>query len=536
LTAIDLRGRFLAALLALLAHAADPERDAVADERPLGVPSDLLDIEGNLVLVDEVYLAVLDLPAEARPNPETARSVKRQLLSFLRRAGYALASVDAVATGGRIRVTIDEGRLATIVVRGRDTVSTLAVRLGIKLPWDVFNRPQLERMLEPYRNEGARVTYALVPVRAVNHVGPQVDPLQLLPGSEPQPERGAYELRIEFTGTPRSGGVTVVAGIDPDSIRGGVGYSLPSVVLADDRLELQTQAGANYFEDLERETDELHFSRAFVQGRWLSPTVLGDLLRPTLRVREDLLRRQRQDLLVETYWWNRLEGALGLTVEPWNGTQLTAEVGVQQRDLFAVDQLEGTPDIPRVEPSSTLLGFAGLSGRIVFDPDELRLDRRHRFEFDVRRYGGTGSRSFWSFDAEYKKVFAFGWNDLFLRGTVGGVASNYGIADAVPMTGHFLRGVFGHTVYLDQAAALGLEYRLSLLRDVFKVGVFHEGAVFREDRVANPTHDYSVGNSFGPSFHALVMDVLQFNLYYAVGFTSEGDFDHGVSLQLEKAF
>lgn len=519
----------------LLAHPAGPERDAVADDLPLRA-TDLLDIEGNLVLVDEVYLAVLDLPAEAGPNPETARIVQRQLLSFLRRAGYALARVDAVVTGGRIRVTIDEGRLATIVVRGRDTVTTLAVRLGIKLPYDVFNRPQLERMLAPYREEGASVTYALVPVRAVDHIGPQVDPLQLLPGSEPQPAPGAYELRIEFTGMARRGGFTVVAGIDPDSIRAGGGYSWPSVVFADDRVELQSQVGANYFEDLERQADELHFSRAFVDGRWLSPTVLGHLLRPTLRVREDLLRRQRQDLLVQTYWWNRLEGAIGLTIEPWNGTQLTAELGLQQRDLFAVDQLEGSPDIPRVEPSSTLLGFAGLSGRIVFDPDQLRLDRRHRVEFDVRRYGGFGPESFWTIDAEYKKVFAFGWNDLWLRGTIGGVASNYGIADAVPMTGRYLRGVFGHTIYLDQAAALGLEYRLSLLRDVFKVGVFHEAAVYREARRPNPTHEHSVGNSFGPSFHALVMDVLQLNLYYAAGFTSDGEFDHGFSLQLEKAF
>lgn len=535
MTAIHPLGRFLAALLALFAYPAVLERHALADEGPLRAPS-LLDIEGNIVLVDEVYLAVLDLPAEAGPNPETARSVQRQILSFLRRAGYALASVEAVVTGRRIRVTIDEGRLATIVVRGRDTVTTLAVRLGIKLPYDVFNRPQLERMLQPYREDGASVTYSLVPVRAVDHIGPQVDPLQLLPGSEPQPARGIYELRIEFTGTARRGGVTVVAGIDPDSIRAGGGYSWSSVLFAGDRVELQSQVGANYFEDLERGTDELHFSRVFVDGRWLSPTVLGDVLRPTLRVREDLLRRQRQDLLVQTYWWNRLEGALGLTIEPWNGTQVTAEVGVQQRDLFAVDQLEGSADIPRVEPSSTLLGFAGLSGRIVFDPDELRLDRRHRFEFDVRRYGATGSRSFWSFDAEYKRVFAFGWNDLFLRGTIGGVASNYGIADAVPMTGHYLRGVFGHTVYLDQAAALGLAYRLSLSRDVFKVGVFHEAAVYREARGPNPTHERTVANSFGPSFHALVMDVLQFNLYYAAGFTSDGDFDHGVSLQLEKAF
>lgn len=520
----------------LLARPAGPERQAIADDRPLRAP-DLLELEGNLVLVDEVYLAVLDLPAEAEPNPETARTIQRQLLSFLRRAGYALASVDAVVTGSRIRVTIDEGRLATIVVSGRDTVTTLAVRFAIKLPYDVFNRPQLERMLQPYRDDGASVTYALVPVRAVDHVGPQVDPLQLLPGSEPQPAPGAYELRIEFTGTAGRGGFTVVAGIDPDSIRAGGGYARPSVLFDGDRLELQTQVGANYFEDLERQADELHFSRVFVDGRWLSPTIFGDLLRPTLRVREDLLRRQRQDLLVQTYWWNRLEGALGLTIEPWDGTQLTAELGVQQRDLFAVDQLEDpAAEIPRVEPSSTLLGFTGLSARVFFDPDQLRLDRRHRFDFDVRRYGAFSSESFWTLDAEYKKVFEFGWNDLWLRGTIGGVASNYGIADAIPMTGHYLRGLFGHSVYLDQAAALGLAYRLSLSRDVFKVGVFHEAVVFREARRPNPTHDYSVANSFGPSFHALVMDVLQFNLYYAAGFISGGAFDHGVSLQLEKAF
>lgn len=520
----------------LLAHPAGLERHALADDRPL-VASSLLDLEGNVVLVDEVYLAVLDLPAEAGPNAETARTVERQLLSFLRRAGYALASVDAVVTGGRIRVTIDEGRLATIVVRGRDTVTTLAVRLGIKLPYDVFNRPQLERMLDPYRSGGARVTYALVPVRTVHHIGPQVDPLQLLPGSEPQPARGAYELRIEFTGTSGRGGFTVVAGIDPDSIRAGGGYARPSFLFAGDRLELQTQVGANYFEDLERQTDELHFSRAFFDGRWLSPTILGDVLRPTLRVREDLLRRQRQDLRVQTYWWNRLEGALGLTVEPWDGTQITVEGGAQQRDLFAVDQLDDTPDIPRVEPSSTLLGFVGLSARIFFEPDQLRLDRRHRFDFDARRYGAFSSESFWTLDAEYKKVFEFGWNDLWLRATIGGVASNYGVADAVPMTGRYLRGVFGHSVYLDQAAALGLAYRFSLSRDVFKIGVFHEAAVFREARSPNPTHDRRVANSFGPSFHALVMDVLQFNLYYAAGFMSDGgEFDHGVSLQLEKAF
>src|SRR5687768_6455598 len=65
---------------------------------------DFIEIDGNMVLVDEVYLAVLQLPGGAAPTADTAVDVERQILVFLRRAGYALAEVDARLTGNRIRV------------------------------------------------------------------------------------------------------------------------------------------------------------------------------------------------------------------------------------------------------------------------------------------------------------------------------------------------------------------------------------------------------------------------------------------------
>jgi hypothetical protein len=500
---------------------------------PAGPP---IDIDGNIVLVDEVYQAALDLPAGMPATPATARAVEAQVIAFLRRAGYALATARARAAGGRIRVQVDEGKLAKIVVRGRDAVSTLAVQLQFDLPYDVFNRPQLERLLQRFRGGGARVSYALVPVRRVSHSGPQLDPLALLPGGAPLSAAGAYELHIAFEGGGRRSGFNLVAGIDPDSIRTGGGYAVSPVFLAGDRLEVQAQAGANYFVDLRRQADELHFSRAFVDVRWLAPGFLRDTLRPTVRLREDILRRQRQDLLVETYWWNRLEGAIGLGVEPADEVKLGVEIGLQRRDLFHVIQLDDDGQAPPVEPASEVRAFVGLDGRIVLDPDRLRIDRRHRLQFEARQLVDRDRRSIWLADADYRRVFEFGWNDLWLRAAAGGVAGSYTVADAIPMSGRYLRGVFGHALYLDRAASLGLEFRFSLTRDIFKLGFYHEAAIVREARGIDPRGEVRFGNSFGPSFHTLVLDTLQLDIYYAAGFLLDGPFDHGVSLRVEKAF
>jgi len=64
-------------------------------------------IHGNYAIIDEVYFAVLDLPRRAKADGSTARLVERQILNFLRRSGYLLATVKAgvVINGMRTAVT-----------------------------------------------------------------------------------------------------------------------------------------------------------------------------------------------------------------------------------------------------------------------------------------------------------------------------------------------------------------------------------------------------------------------------------------------
>jgi hypothetical protein len=497
---------------------------------------ELLEIEGNLVLVDEVYLAFLDLPANAAANVATVVDVERQILGFLRRAGYALARVEATAEGGRIRVKVDEGQLARVVVKGRNIFSSLAIRFQVELPFDVFNKPQLERMLRELQQGSSPVPYALILAREVKDDGFQLDSLYLLPGrgADRAPPPGAYELHIDFSGNKPGAGLSIVAGVDPDSMRVGGELKGYSGIFDDDRWELEVQVGAQYLEDLRRQANELKFSRVFGDARWLAPAFIRGTLRPALRVREDLVRRQRKDLLVESYWWNRLESAVGLGLEPRKGLDLTLEVGLQQRDLFGIVQLDDPATSVSLGSTSDLVWFTALTGRFIFDPERARADRRHRLLFDARQSLGADRKPFWLVDASYRRVFEFGWNELWLRSSISGVAGNYEVADALPM--RFLRGVFGSDFYLDRVGAAVVEYRVSLQRDVFKVGVFHEAAVFREAAGPASAGRIGAGNSFGPSFQALVLDVFHLDFSYAFGFLDDGSFDYGTSLNIHKAF
>ncbi|HYI02508.1 MAG TPA: hypothetical protein VD972_41610, partial [Hyalangium sp.] len=226
---MDLGAKAYLALFGLLlalagaADAAEPSR-----RRPPVVFS------GNLVLNDEVYLAVLDLPPDFVPDKSGAALVRTRVLSFLRRAGYELARVETAVDGNRILVDIDEGRVEKIILRGQSSLRTVQVLLGLSLPHNIFNRPYLERQLLALRADtGVELErFELVHTSEVPHLGPQVedlgpivDDIGRFVGHPLIPPRADYELHILFRRREWATGAGVVAGLSGvDGLRLGLEY------------------------------------------------------------------------------------------------------------------------------------------------------------------------------------------------------------------------------------------------------------------------------------------------------------------------
>jgi len=98
-----------------------------------------------------------------------------------------------------------------------------------------------------------------------------------------------------------------------------------------------------------------------------------------------------------------------------------------------------------------------------------------------------------------------------------------------------LRGPFGNE-YARKYGGLQLEFRYSLLRDAFKLGIFHNLAGYGAiDRVTQ-NEKLTFANAVGLGLHALLIDEFQLDAWFGVGWSTKGLFDQGGALAIRQAF
>jgi hypothetical protein len=181
-------------------------------------------------------------------------------------------------------------------------------------------------------------------------------------------------------------------------------------------------------------------------------------------------------------------------------------------------------------------GFVRAGIDVLFDVPNARWDRRHSLELEGRLFN-----NFIQFDRvtfgvvrlQYQKVFAFGWHDLWFKSRGAWLSGDVLYSFEEPL-GEHLRAVFGD-VFTRTVLSGRTEFRFSLTRDLFKLGVFADVAGYSQ-REANGAQVPRVGVAFGPSFHALIEGMFQMDLAVSFGVLSTGRFNTGLYALLVKVF
>jgi len=314
-----------------------------------------------------------------------------------------------------------------------------------------------------------------------------------------------------------------------------VGYQGADLLFDRDRFYTGGRAGAQMRNRINGGRLYPALSRAVAEAWWATPPLGFEGFRTALRLGSDLRSRQRSDRSVEIYYRESLEGSLWWSFEIVPGIALVAGGGCEYRILFGVEMADA--NAPPVEEGETLRPFAGGGLHFVFDPDEPRLDRHHLLEANLRHAWQQGSDVLGMADLSYRKVFGFGWHDLIVSTAGVWIWGAATFDDEEPVGGRHLRGVFGNRYWVERVADLKLEFRFSLARDLFKLSVFHDLAVFGQLDPVSGDETARVADSVGLGFHALILDLFQFDFYYGLGWTSEGgEFDHGLAVRLKKVF
>lgn len=503
----------------------------------------MLVFRGNVVLTDEVYATVLDLPPAFVVDAVGAAAVRDRLTEFLHRSGYELARVETAVEGEHVRVEIDEGRVDKLVLSGEGGLRTVQLLLSLGLPYNVFNRPYLERQLELVRAQtGVEVDrIELVALPDVDHQGPQlenlgtvVDDLGRFIGHPLLPPRSKFEVHVVFKHRDWSNGFGLAASFGgTDGLTLGTDYRGSQALLPGDRWKLGARAGAKLRNRVEDQSSDPSLQAASVEGRWFTPPLwLG--LRPALVARTALTSRQRPDVSLESYQLLQARLALALTYDLFPGATLGIGAGGEWRSVFGLEVVRGRTRPAEVQERTDLLPYLGLVADLVFDVDEIRRDRHHELVLENRHYprgDGYGVTTL-----RYQRIFERGWHDLWLTARGAWLWGNTPFFDEQPVGGTHVRGVFDARWFTRRVMSVGSEVRLSITRDLYKIGVFTDLAAFgRHDR-ADGTEAARFVAAFGPSLHVLIADAFQLSIYYAIGIASRRDVDRGLSMGLEQAF
>lgn len=509
-----------------------------------------IEIVGNVALPTAVYQSAIILSDAARAKTATVadertEQVARSVLDFLLASGYDLATVDATYAGDRIRVKVDEGRLDKIIFLRQGTLQTLELKLSIDLPGDIFNRPLLEQQLrEVVRDtDVTKATFRVLQIeRRDNSVKfPQVPGRRLLQGLDIIRPGAPHELHIYLERPDRKDGLRLQVGIaSPDGLYVGLAVDEADVFLEGDRLDTATRAGFRLDSDIDTASNPVGLSRLALSTEWHTPK-FGELVSSFLRLEANVWARLREDLGVANYYFLPVAASLNFEVAATERLKIAIGGGFEERLLFGVDAVEGETIADLVEntENTDLRFFIGGDVEWLIGEPQLRLDRQHKLTFEGRFLGkGSLSRSqvITKLAVAYDNVIPFGFDELHLGARGADIFGEPRFYDELSIGDGFLRAAFGNTIYFLRAAGTTVEYRLAISRDVLKISIFDDFAVYQDRIDRQEVFGIRAATTFGGGVHLLFLDAFQLNAYAGLGIAAGREVGFGIALSIKRAY
>jgi len=497
---------------------------------PLSV--ERVEIRGNRVLSEDVYRALVALPDTSTITARVGGRIAHRVEQFLLLAGYSLAKVRASTEDGRLVLQIEEGHLERVVFPGGSGLGALRLQLMLDLPELVFNRLALERQLDSFRRDtGIRIDhYRLNPVRGSSVGMSQIHNLGSFQGAALAPLIGRYELQIfvEELDTPPGFGLEL-NGTPADGLVGAIRYRFADLILFGDRLEIGVVGGLRIGKIFANQEQLRWASRLGGHVSWYSPELFGVPIRVVIGNEVVWWSRARLDLGLAQYDFFSLRPTLAVRYRPGRFLTFSAGGGALWERLLSFEALDPAATFSSPAPLQPL-AFA--QAQMAFGDETARLDQLHQIDVSATQVFGSAARSVLS--ARYRKTVGFGWDDLVLHAGIVGVPGSPPFY-ALERAGDEVKGLSADKLYSRLIVSAGAEYRLSLVRELYKVGVFYDGAGFKREQSASGSQA-GYAQAFGFGAHALILSTFRLSAYLAFGFSDSATFEQSISMTMIQVF
>lgn len=501
-----------------------------ATAAPSSQPQGAVTLSGIKLLPEAEVKQALG-PAPALQDPAWAEAARQRVQTLCRDRGYTHARLWITPPDPARRTPwvfhLDEGRMERILYFGVGAFRGLLLQVDVYLPHKILHRPTLETALERLR---AKYSFSNVYYRVVEE-----DVLVSGPTGEPTHNRDLriYIIQSESYGWGFGLDFSSTFGFIPSS-----SFAHKGLFRDDDRVELELGISVpfrRYFMDEDPSFQWVHGAFA------LSYRPLKFFYRrfaPVLDSRTEVSRYQRRDVALDIYHLWETDALLNISTDVTSIFKITSGLGVDALKVFGLTPMEqaadpdGAAPAPDVEATTHVSLVARLKADLDFTSRTLRRDLQTYLHSAARL--DYNSQDLWVVRGELEGQYVrnFGFHNLILHGKAQALFGEVRFWNEDPLS-DYLRVFFENRYWVRQAAELDLAFRLSVVREAFKVGVFHDLAVFGDRTGAEPRA--ALANAFGPSLHFLLFDTFACDLFYGFGF-SPSIFSHNIHLEMTTIF
>ena len=264
------------------------------------------------------------------------------------------------------------------------------------------------------------------------------------------------------------------------------------------------------------------------------PKLALDWLRIRTFAELDLLSRSRSDIGILDYLRVFPSFGLGLEVEPLTGLEISLSPGYAYEYL----NVYGLADEVFVDPGDLGRHMPFMKfGLRWFEESALpRREHPHELQFKYTTYLFWSDEDVNQLSLKYRRLFELGFDDLIVS-AIGGLVRGEGVhwQDEQSLASEVLRAVAADN-YTKEHLQLGVQYRISLVRDLAKLGLSAGLGFVGEPNREEGGRDFLGLASIGPSAHLLFLDSFQLDVFYSFGFNHSGDRAEAVGFNFAKIY
>lgn len=488
-------------------------------------------IAGNEIVPTEMLCQVLCVTRTSEITRELAARVRREMLQYYYKRGYTLARVWTKIHEKKLFISVDEGKLDKVIIRGRGSAISVLIKWLLDIPYDVYNKGLVESQLAAIQKRLGlgHVSHYIIRSEKKKDVGFQLSDWGV---DIFQQKRALFEMHIQIAKTEGTGpgfGVQTVPGL---GVVPSVSYTARGVFFDDaaDKVKLRLRNGYDLRKRINGSSRNLSFTHVQGYGRYDFPAI-KDLVRFYSEDYVEMSSYKRPDLPLDEYWRFVVHASLNVAFDIDDTISIWLGGGVEYINIFSIRHVP--EDTFEMEPFDNRRFFGGFGLDFNFSPEELRLDRLHTLNLKYEFYSLKVSK-YHRVSGLYHWLKPVGYDDMIVQLKMTYTIGSTPFYEEVPIGGKLMRNFFKGDYYIDRAGWASFEYRFSLWKDILKVSLYGNVAGFGQiahdkDAMKQGTYtdafesdEAAFAVSGGPGFHWLILDIFQFDIYACFGWAPNG--------------